>query len=103
MPTRNGRNGMLFTQEGIINIKNKKWEKDYSPIEENGASFVDTLYSKAYLRHLFQAKELLAGQIASIHNLAFYLWLVKEARLHIIAGDFASWKQVMVKKVTTRL
>ena len=103
MPTRNGRNGMLFTQEGIINIKNKKWEKDYSPIEENGASFVDTLYSKAYLRHLFQAKELLAGQIASIHNLAFYLWLVKEARLHIIAGDFASWKRVMVKKVTTRL
>ncbi len=103
MPTRNGRNGMLFTKEGIMNLKNKKWEKDYSPIEENGASFVDTLYSKAYLRHLFQAKELLAGQIASIHNLAFYLWLVKEARKHILAGDFTSWKTMMVKKVTTRL
>ncbi|NLZ72916.1 MAG: tRNA guanosine(34) transglycosylase Tgt [Bacteroidales bacterium] len=103
MPTRNGRNGMLFTKEGIMNLKNKKWEKDYSPIEENGASFVDTLYSKAYLRHLFQAKELLAGQIASIHNLAFYLWLVKEARKHILAGDFTSWKTRMVKKVTTRL
>ena len=103
MPTRNGRNGMLFTKEGIMNLKNKKWEKDYSPIEENGASFVDTFYSKAYLRHLFQAKELLAGQIASIHNLAFYLWLVKEARKHILAGDFTSWKTMMVKKVTTRL
>ncbi len=103
MPTRNGRNGMLFTKEGILNMKNKKWEKDFSPIEENGASFVDTLYSKAYLRHLFQAKELLAGQIASIHNLAFYLWLVKEARKHIIAGDFTSWKAMMVQKVTTRL
>ncbi|NMA72782.1 MAG: tRNA guanosine(34) transglycosylase Tgt [Bacteroidales bacterium] len=103
MPTRNGRNGMLFTKEGIMNLKNKKWEKDYSPIEENGASFVDTLYSKAYLRHLFQAKELLAGQIASIHNLAFYLWLVKEARKHILAGDFTSWKTMMVKKVSTRL
>lgn len=103
MPTRNGRNGMLFTKEGIMNLKNKKWEKDYSPIEENGASFVDTFYSKAYLRHLFQAKELLAGQIASIHNLAFYLWLVKEARKHILGGDFTSWKTMMVKKVTTRL
>ena len=103
MPTRNGRNGMLFTKEGILNMKNKKWEKDFSLIEENGASFVDTLYSKAYLRHLFQAKELLAGQIASIHNLAFYLWLVKEARKHIIAGDFTSWKSMMIQKVTTRL
>ncbi len=103
MPTRNGRNGMLFTKEGILNMKNKKWEKDFSPIEENGASFVDTLYSKAYLRHLFQAKELLAGQIASIHNLAFYLWLVKEARQHILVGDFTSWKAMMVQKVTTRL
>lgn len=103
MPTRNGRNGMLFTKEGILNMKNKKWEKDFSPIEENGASFVDTLYSKAYLRHLFQTKELLAGQIASIHNLAFYLWLVKEARKHILAGDFTSWKATMVQKVTTRL
>ena len=103
MPTRNGRNGMLFTKEGIINIKNKKWEKDFSPIEANGASFVDTLYTKAYLRHLFHAKELLGMQIASIHNLAFYLWLVGEARQHIIAGDFSSWKEIMVKRLSSRL
>lgn len=103
MPTRNGRNGMLFTKDGIINMKNKKWEKDYSPIEVDGASAVDTIYSKAYLRHLFHAQELLAMQIASIHNLAFYLWLVKEARKHIIIGDFSSWKEMMVKRVTTRL
>ena len=103
MPTRNGRNGMLFTKDGIINIKNKKWEKDFSPIEANGASFVDTLYTKAYLRHLFHAKELLGMQIASIHNLAFYLWLVGEARQHIIAGDFSSWKQTMVKRLSSRL
>ena len=103
MPTRNGRNGMLFTKDGIINMKNKKWEKDFSPIEVNGASFVDTLYSKAYLRHLFHAKELLAMQIASLHNLAFYLWLVGEARKHIIQGDFATWKPAMVERVMTRL
>lgn len=103
MPTRNGRNGMLFTKDGIINMKNKKWEFDFSPIEANGASFVDTLYTKAYLRHLFHAKELLAMQVASIHNLAFYLWLVGEARQHIIAGDFSTWKPMIVKRLTTRL
>ncbi len=103
MPTRNGRNGMLFTKDGIINMRNKKWETDFSPIEADGASAVDTLYSKAYLRHLFHAQELLAMQIASIHNLAFYLWLVGEARKHIIAGDFSTWKPVMVKRVSTRL
>lgn len=103
MPTRNGRNGMLFTSEGIINIKNKKWYNDFSQIDTNGVSFVDSQYNKAYLRHLFAAKESLGPMIASIHNLAFYLWLVKEARKHIIAGDFASWKAVMQKKVETRL
>ena len=103
MPTRNGRNGMLFTKDGIINMRNKKWETDFSPIEADGASYVDTLYSKAYLRHLFHAQELLAMQIASIHNLAFYLWLAGEARKHIIAGDFSTWKPMMVKRVSTRL
>lgn len=103
MPTRNGRNGMLFTSEGIINIKNKKWYKDFSPIDVNGLSFVDTQYSKAYLRHLFAAKEVLGGMIASLHNLRFYLWLADEARKHILAGDFSLWKNVMVKKITTRL
>ena len=103
MPTRNGRNGMLFTKNGIMNMKNKKWEFDFEPIEADGASYVDTLYSRAYLRHLFHAQELLAMQIASIHNLAFYLWLVKEARKHIIAGDFATWKPMMVKRLSTRL
>ena len=103
MPTRNGRNGMLFTKDGIINMRNKKWEMDFSPIEVDGASSVDTLYSKAYLRHLFHAQELLAMQIASIHNLAFYLWLAGEARKHIIAGDFSTWKPMMVKRLSTRL
>ncbi|MDR0940308.1 MAG: tRNA guanosine(34) transglycosylase Tgt [Mediterranea sp.] len=103
MPTRNGRNGMLFTKDGVMNMRNKKWEMDFSPIEADGASYVDTLYSKAYLRHLFHADELLALQIASIHNLAFYLWLVGEARQHIIAGDFGTWKPTMVKRVSTRL
>lgn len=103
MPTRNGRNGQIFTKEGIMNMRNKRWANDFSPIEENGASFVDTLYSKAYLRHLFVVNEILALQIASIHNLAFYLWLVKESRKHIIAGDFASWKKEMIVKVTRRL
>lgn len=103
MPTRNGRNGMLFTSNGIMNMRNKKWEMDFSPIEADGASYVDTMYSKAYLRHLFHAQELLAMQIASIHNLAFYLWLAGEARKHIIAGDFATWKPMMVKRVSTRL
>lgn len=103
MPTRNGRNGMLFTKQGIMNAKNLKWADDFSPIEEDGASVVDTLYSKAYLRHLFHAGELLALQIASIHNIAFYLWLVGEARKHIIAGDFPSWKCRMVKQLMQRL
>ncbi len=103
MPTRNGRNGMLFTQNGIINIKNKRWQDDFSPVDENGTSFVDHVYSRAYLRHLFVAKEMLGPMIASQHNLAFYLWLVKEARKHILAGDFSSWKEMMVKKVTQRI
>jgi queuine tRNA-ribosyltransferase len=103
MPTRNGRNGMLFTSEGIINIKNKKWEDDFSPIDPNGTSYVDSTYSKAYLRHLFAAKENLGGQIASIHNLAFYLWLMEEARKQILAGSFSTWKDMMVKKLGTRL
>ena len=103
MPTRNGRNGMLFTKQGIINMRNKKWEDDFSPIEEDGASYVDTMYSKAYLRHLFHAQELLAMQIASLHNLAFYLWLVGEARRHIIAGDFSRWQPMMLENVSRRL
>lgn len=103
MPTRNGRNGMLFTRNGIMNMRNKKWADDFSPIEEGGASFVDEMYSKAYLRHLFVSQELLAMQIASLHNLAFYLWLVGEARRHIIRGDFKEWKQMMVTQVTHRL
>ena len=103
MPTRNGRNGMLFTKHGIINMRNKKWEDDLSPIEEDGASYVDTMYSKAYLRHLFHAQELLAMQIASLHNLAFYLWLVGEARRHIMAGDFSRWQPMMIEEVSRRL
>lgn len=103
MPTRNGRNGMLFTKHGIINMKNAKWADDFSPIEEDGASIVDTLYSKAYLRHLFHAQELLAMQIASVHNLAFYLWLAGEARRHIVAGDFSEWKPRMLAQVSQRL
>ncbi len=103
MPTRNGRNGMLFTRNGIMNMRNKKWESDYTPIEEGGASFVDTQYSKAYLRHLFVSGEFLAMQIASLHNLAFYLWLVREARKQIIAGTFKQWKIQMTERVTARL
>jgi queuine tRNA-ribosyltransferase len=103
MPTRNARNGMLFTAEGTINIKNKKWENDFSAIDEMGITFVDTMYSKAYLRHLFAARELLGKQIASIHNLGFYLWLVREARKHILAGDFRAWKNMMVAKMDRRL
>ena len=103
MPSRNARNGMLFTSEGTINIKNKKWENDFSPIDPNGASFVDTSYSKAYLRHLFAANELLGKQLATLHNLAFYLWLVRQARKHILAGDFASWKNTMVRQMDKRL
>jgi queuine tRNA-ribosyltransferase len=103
MPTRNARNGMLFTSEGFINIRNKKWESCFEPLDPNGTSYVDSFYSKAYVRHLTVSKELLAAQICSIHNLAFYLWLVKEARKHIIAGDFTAWKNAMVPKLTTRL
>ncbi len=103
MPTRNGRNAMLFTKQGIMNMRNKKWENDFSPIEEDGESFVDTVYNKAYLRHLFHSNELLALEIGSLHNLAFYLWLVGEARRHIIGGDFSVWKSKMVKQVSTRL
>ena len=103
MPTRNGRNAMLFTKDGIINIRNKKWENDFSPIEPDGASYVDRLYTKAYLHHLFKAKEYLALQIASIHNLAFYLWMVGEARKNILADNYSSWKQIMVKLFMQRL
>ena len=103
MPTRNGRNGMLFTAHGIMNMRNKKWADDFSPIQEDGPSYVDRAYSKAYLRHLFIANELLALQIASIHNLAFYLWLTREARAHVLAGDFKSWKEAMVPRLTRRL
>ena len=103
MPSRNARNGMLFTSKGTINIKNKKWETDFSPIDTNGASFVDTAYSKAYLRHLFAANELLGKQLATLHNLSFYLWLVREARKHILAGDFVSWKNTMVRQMDKRL
>jgi queuine tRNA-ribosyltransferase len=103
MPTRNARNGMLFTAHGTINIKNKKWEDDFSPIDEMAITFVDTEYSKAYLRHLFAANEYLGKQIATIHNLGFYLWLTREARKHILAGDFYDWKNKMVKQMDKRL
>lgn len=103
MPTRNGRNGMLFTWEGRINMRNKKWENDFSPIDENGTSFVDKFYTKSYLRHLFVASEMLAAQIASEHNLAFYLDVVAQARKHIEAGDFHTWKEAAVKKLQNRL
>ena len=103
MPTRNARNGMLFTAHGSINIKNLKWADDFSPIDEMAITFVDTEYSKAYLRHLFTVNELLGKQIATIHNLGFYLWLTREARKHIIAGDFRTWKEMMVKQMDNRL
>ncbi len=103
MPTRNARNGMLFTSEGIINIKNKKWQEDLSPIDDGLGGYVSSHYSKSYLRHLIISKEILGAQIASIHNLSFYLWLMAEARNHIMEGDFASWKSKMVKKVSNRL
>ncbi len=103
MPTRNARNGMLFTAHGTINIKNKKWEDDFSPIDEMAMTWVDTEYSKAYLKHLFSVNEMLGKQIATIHNLGFYLWLVREARKHILAGDFSSWKNRMVVQMNKRL
>ncbi len=103
MPTRNARNGQIFTSEGIVNLRNKKWANDFSPLDPNGTSYVDSKYSRAYVRHLIHSNEYLGKQIASIHNLAFYLWLVKEARAHIIAGDFRSWKDQMVPKLENRL
>jgi queuine tRNA-ribosyltransferase len=103
MPTRNARNGMLFTANGTINIKNKKWEADFSPIDEMALTYVDIDYSKAYLRHLFTVNEYLGKQIATIHNLGFYMWLVREARKHILAGDFRVWKEQMVKNMSQRL
>ena len=103
MPTRNARNGMLFTTEGIINIRNKKWEDDLSPIDPNLGTYVDTFYSKAYLRHLIISKEILGAQIASIHNLTFYLWLVEQAREQIQAGTFFEWKEKMARKLMERL
>jgi len=103
MPTRNGRNGMLFTREGIINIRNEKWQHDFSPIDPDGTSFVDQTYTKAYLRHLTIAGEMLAAQIASLHNITFYLWLVNEAREKITEGTFPAWKEKMVIKLAHRL
>ena len=103
MPTRNGRNGMIFTSEGIINLRNEKWKDDFSPVDPDGETFVDVQYSKAYLRHLFIAGEMLGPMIASLHNLGFYLWLVREARRHIVAGNFAIWRDNMLPKVSRRL
>jgi len=103
MPTRNARNGMLFTSEGIINIRNEKWKDDFSPIDENGTCFADHAYSKAYLRHLVISKEMLGAQIATLHNLSFYLWLVTESRNRIMDGSFASWKSEMIVKLSNRL
>ena len=103
MPTRNARNGMLFTAHGTINIRNKKWADDFSPIDEMAITWVDTEYSKAYLRHLFSVNELLGKQIATIHNLGFYMWLVREARKRILAGDFLSWKTMMITQMDKRL
>ncbi len=103
MPTRNGRNAMLFTSEGTMNMRNAKWANDFTPLDPNGTSYVDQTYSRAYVHHLYKAQELLALQIGSIHNLAFYLWLVREARKHILEGDFREWKEVMVEKVSRRI
>jgi len=103
MPTRNARNGMLFTSEGTINIKNKKWEKDFTSLDPNGTSFVDSAYTKAYLRHLFKANEMLGKQIASLHNIRFYLWLMEQSRKHLEEGTFTNWKNIMVKKLNIRL
>jgi len=103
MPTRNGRNGMLFTSKGTINLRNEKWKDDFSPLDEDSTSYVDREYSKAYVKHLFKAGEMLGPMIASIHNLAFYQWLVREARKHIEEGNFTSWKSVMVKQLSLKL
>lgn len=103
MPTRNGRNGMIFTRNGVMNMRNRKWENDFTPLDPDGTSYVDTQYTRAYVRHLIHAGEMLGLEILSIHNLAFYLWLVGEARQHILAGDFKPWKDEMMKRITTRL
>jgi queuine tRNA-ribosyltransferase len=103
MPTRNARNGMIFTSEGTINIKNKKWADDFSPIDENGTSYVDSTYSKSYVRHLFTVNEMLGKQITTLHNIRFYLWLMEQAREHLAAGTFTVWKNKMVKKLDRRL
>lgn len=103
MPTRNGRNGQLFTRFGTMNMRNKKWADDFSPVDPDGHCFVDTLYTRAYLHHLIKVEEILGLQIASVHNLAFYLWLMREARKHIIEGDFSSWKSGMIKQLANRL
>jgi len=102
MPTRNGRNGSIFTRNGQINIRNEKWKNDFSPVEEGGASFVDEMFSKAYLRHLIMSKEILGVQIASLHNIAFYIWLTREAQTKIKEGIFLSWKKEMVEKLKNR-
>jgi queuine tRNA-ribosyltransferase len=102
MPTRNGRNGSLFTRNGQINIKNEKWKHDFSPIEEGGASFVDEMFSKAYLRHLIISKEILGAQISSLHNIAFYTWLTREAQVKIREGVFGAWKKEMIENLTDR-
>ena len=103
LPTRNARNGMIFTTQGVINIRNERWKEDFSPVDAELGGYVSTFYTKAYLRHLIHSNEMLGAQIASVHNLTFYLWLVKQARQQIIAGTFAAWKDVMVKKLMTRL
>jgi queuine tRNA-ribosyltransferase len=103
MPTRNARNGMLFTSEGTMNMKNRKWADDYSPLDPNGTSFVDNTYTKAYVRHLFASNELLAKQIATLHNIRFYLWLMEQAQKQLKEGTFTKWKNQMVKKLDIRL
>jgi queuine tRNA-ribosyltransferase len=103
MPTRNARNGMLFTSEGTINLKNKKWKNDLTLLDKNGTSFVDTSYSKAYVHHLFKSNEILGKQIASLHNIRFYLWLMEKTKQHLQNGTFTNWKNMMVKKMNKRL
>jgi queuine tRNA-ribosyltransferase len=103
MPTRNGRNGMIFTQNGVMNLRNKKWENDFTELDPCGTSFVDHHYTRAYVRHLIHAQEMLGLEILSIHNLAFYLWLVGEARKHILAGDFKSWKDDIMPQLMQRM
>jgi queuine tRNA-ribosyltransferase len=103
MPTRNGRNGMIFTRNGVMNLRNKKWEDDFSPLDPDGTSYVDHQYTRAYVRHLIHSQEMLGLEILSIHNLTFYLWLVTEARQHILAGDFTAWKKDMMPRIMQRL